>query len=688
MNLRRNPSSPQLRRSGSVALLGSSRSRGSSQSARPPQEPECQPQNERAPSKEALAIAEVELHEVCAICLEPLADDICFTFPCGFHHRLHYPCALVFLSSSLSFLHAAADGTIRRPVTEGLGQGLRAICAIGATLKRTPTEALKRLCCPLCRRSWPADDDVPIDSLMDQLGELRALTLRDAAEKMMEALAGAQNHLEHGPDAVYARTVKGFITLDTILHRPATFFAAHNWKESLMVTILKFLRCSSVQKLCAVSTMLRRICYNGNKLRVPYVSVCKVRTAMHHVSASDVRGLDAVASMSDSCMTALDVLTCTKWLSTCSAMTMLVLVGLKWQQIDPGGVHLSNCLADKALRILDLSNNYLMDDSLRCLAQALMKRQSADWGTLEVVNLNLNSATEVGLAAVLPLGSRPGGVKTWGFRHNKLGDAGCLAINKALFTKHIGCHVSGTSWDLRTNCITAKGAESLLAVFPFMTVARLGCNPLGDSGAQALAQGLGQFIVILDLGQAGIGDAGATIISRKLMNCSMLQELLLGGNDIQAAGATNLAGGWSWVTNLRFVDLACNPLGSCGVQGIAEELPFWTQTPFRLCLAGVECDDAGGLCLVRAIDKNPRRDWKWTIELHNNTCAKHAYDIRRLLDPGEPQMLPLNADLGNVRQSPKMMLPCAPNAERGKDSGSFKGSRMLAFSRSAAAIPA
>jgi Ran GTPase-activating protein (RanGAP) involved in mRNA processing and transport len=279
-----------------------------------------------------------------------------------------------------------------------------------------------------------------------------------------------------------------------------------------------------------------RICYNDNKLRVPYVTVAKLRTAMHHISACDVAGVDAVASIGAPCMTALDVLTCTKWLSTCEGMQELILSNMQWQKIDPAAQHLGKCLAGKSLRVLDLSNNYLADDSMQSLAEALDAASSGQ-RSLEVVNLNLNCVTDMGLAAILPLGSRAGGVTKWGFRHNKLGNAGCERISQALYTTHVGCHVSGTSWDLRTNKIGASGAKALLLVFQHMSIARLGCNPLGDAGAEWLSRGMGKDLVVLDLGQASIGDEGAAKISRKLMECSVLEELLLGGNEIGAGGA-------------------------------------------------------------------------------------------------------------------------------------------------------
>jgi hypothetical protein len=517
-----------------------------------------------------------------------------------------------------------------------MGHGLRAISAIGDALKRAPIDDLKRICCPLCRRPWPSEDAVPLDSILGQLGELRALTLSNAVKKMVQALSQARDHFEHGIDAIHARMTKGMLELDAVLYSASSFFASQCANIQLLANILIWLRCRDVKHLSLVSTSCCHICFHGAKLRLPHVSVRKFKTAMHHASTSDLVTLEVVTPPNDPCLTALDMLTCSKWLSSCSSLVGLVMSGTKWEKLDPGGNHLGNCLTDKPLRILDLSSNFLMDESLQCLATALMPKEST-YSTLEVLSLNFNYITDIGLASILPLALRIGGGMDWSFRHNKLGDSGCDAISKTLFTKHVGCHVSGTSWDLRTNRISAKGIKSLLCVFPSMSVARLGCNPIGDMGAIWLAHGIGESLRVLDLGQASIGDEGAAVMAKKLVNASCLQDLLLHGNVIGPAGAISLADGWAWVTNLRFVDLAYNPIGDSGVRGIAQELPCWTQAPFRLSLAGVDCDDEGARCLVSVLGTNPRRGWNWKFDLGNNKCSHvHISSIRQLLEEQMP----------------------------------------------------
>jgi Ran GTPase-activating protein (RanGAP) involved in mRNA processing and transport len=313
---------------------------------------------------------------------------------------------------------------------------------------------------------------------------------------------------------------------------------------------------------------------------------------------------------------------------------------MQWEKADPGGVHLASCLTNMALRFLDLSNNQLTDSSLKHLGAELCTSRH-----LRVLHLNGNCVTAVGFAAVLPLGrhildNNGKGVEEWGLRHNSLGDACCelLASSLPVFAEYnMGVKpLCVANWDLRTNGITSKGCKSLAPLLAHMSWARLGCNPLGDYGVPHIAKELGSDIKILDLRHAKIGDEGAAAIAHSLMNASALRELLLSGNEIGAHGAARLADGWSWVQHLNLVDLSFNPIGGLGVEIIAEELPYWQQSPFRLCLTGVGCSNEGVSKLKRALMKNPRRDKKWTIELGSNDMSpSHAIEIRGLLEENQ-----------------------------------------------------
>lgn len=669
--LGRNQSTPLLRTKGRQSLT-SLRSSSSSSSPLSPGSPvsatrragrgnssrkssarECgEAENDNTLDGEAPALAEFQ--EICSICLEPLDDDdgACFAYPCSFGHRLHYSCSLVYLSSGISFaVYAGADDCCRRrSLTHGLGSGFRAIGAIEEALKTTPHETLKHIACPLCRSEWPRINEESVASTMGQLRGLRTSQLEEAGRKMMQALSRAHEHMENGEDVIRARMTKGLIGFEGKSHTAETFLVREQ-DSCTIACILSFLRCMPVKYLSAVSRSCRRACFRENKLRVPNLRVARLRTAMHHVSARDIETMEAVAPSNVAAMTAFDVVTCAKWLSGGVCMKELTLSSMQWEKVDPGGQQLAKSLGSMCLRVLDISDNALTDETLKAVTETLLSVSgyAAEIKSdvfeeprsmpLKTFVANGNSITEEGLASALALGSREGGVTEWGFRHNQLGDAGCETIRNALYNKWTGIHVTGTSWDLRTNKITAKGCEALVPVFEHMVVARLGCNPLGDTGVARLATRISTSLTILDLRQARFGDAGAQAIGNSLMNATSLQEILLSGNNIGPAGARKLADGWAWVASLYYVDLAGNPLGSEGVERIAEEMPCWCQSPFRLSLAGTDCGDEGAIGLKRALDKHPRRGQDWTFELAcNGIGSHHIADIRSALDELPPEL--------------------------------------------------
>merc|ERR1719401_728419 len=117
------------------------------------------------------------------------------------------------------------------------------------------------------------------------------------------------------------------------------------------------------------------------------------------------------------------------------------------------------------LKVLDLSNNHLVDSTLQLLGETLSHKKH-----LKVLFLNGNCTTSVGFSAVLPLGNhipsnKGKGVSEWGFRHNQLGDDGCDLISRAVPAWAQCGQMNANeilpiaSWDLRTNGITEKGCE-------------------------------------------------------------------------------------------------------------------------------------------------------------------------------------------------------------------------------------
>lgn len=550
---------------------------------------------------------------------------------------MHYACTILFLSSSLSFF--VPEGCPRQKLVDhSRGNDFRSVDAISEALGTVPRQALKHICCPLCRYPWPTEQE---PAIMANLRDLRAKQLEDPAHRIQAVLLRIKDRFEHGADVARTRLVKGLLRLEANYHTALSFFACRSARHAAL-PVLACLRATDINALSSVSMALCQVCIMNHKLRVPCLRVTKLRIAIHHVWAPDLVSLDCSPAVVSSHMSALEVVTFAKWLSQCGSLREIVLSGMQWEKIDPGALQLSAALADKSMQVVDLSNNFMNDTSLQNLAPNFSEDR-----TPQLLDLSINCITAKGLAALLPFGnhikSNGGrGVRHWGLRHNQLGDSACDLLSQSfdvLDERMFSASSRGpthcvSSWDLRNNGITANGFKKLAHVFAYMDVARLGCNPLYDAAVQVLAKSLGGSLTVLDLRQAKIGDEGAKALGTKLVNANNLQELLLSGNNIEAVGARYLADGWAWLKTLRFVDLANNPIGSYGVRLMSEELRYWCQMPFRLCLLGVDCDDEGAHYLIRALEKHPKFDRQWTLELGRNSInARHVLEVRRLLEP-------------------------------------------------------
>jgi len=571
--------------------------------------------------------------DLCAICIQSL-DDGGFFFPCGQEHRLHYACALHFLGRSLSMPSCdGVAGPLQGRWTANIRPGWRAIGLIEDCLKDATPQTVGRVICPLCRGDWPEEEKTPLATIMAQLRELSSKEQAGSASKMKEALVRIWNKFDHGVSVQQWRMFKALSALDRNLHTVTSFM--HLVEEScdgVSAIILSFLRFEHVSCFSQVSSVGNKICMCAGKLRAPFARAATVRSIVSHIWATDVVSIEVVASSSSGSMrnsfttTAADALAFDTWIRAAWRLQELTLHGLQWERIDPGGWRLQSCVANKSLRVLHLSHNCLLDPSVVRLADAML-RSPQTTKFLEVLVLDLNYITAKGLAAVLPLGKAANGIHTWGFRHNKLGDAGCGFIAEA--------KPKLASWDLRTNGLTAQGCFSLATVLDDMVELRLGCNRLGDAGVAHLAEGIGNKLTLLDLRHACCGEDGSQILGRALCSATSLAQLLLSGNEIGALGAESLAEGWRWLRSLQHVDLSSNNLGNDGVSRLAFQLPFWKQSPFRLSLVSVGCGIVGMAKLRAALEAHPRYDWQWTIELQNNTDGggtDDVHQIKRLLD--------------------------------------------------------
>jgi len=372
--------------------------------------------------------------------------------------------------------------------------------------------------------------------------------------------------------------------------------------------------------VCCACRKLLRV---ESKLRVPYFKVNHVFTATQTISAEDLISVEVDGtSIKGQNPTTSEISALAAWLSEGWSIKQLNVISMEWEYGDRGALQISTCIRRNQLCVLNLSHNKLLDESVLLIAEALVNGPSHH--SLQVLNLNLNWATERSLAALLPLGCGNGRLQNWGLKHNKLGDVGCQMLAEA--------RPNSASWDLQTNGIGPAGCMHLMQAMQDMTELRLGCNHFSDEGMKHLSKSFGPHILLLDFRNSQLSDESATLIARSLVDASSLATLLLGGNQIGPAGAHSLAEGWAFKTSLIHVELSNNPIGSSGLELLADCLPVWQQSPFRLSLMGIGCDVEGVLKLKAVLTEYPRCTRNWRIDLqHNGLQARHVRDISNML---------------------------------------------------------
>lgn len=166
-----------------------------------------------------------------------------------------------------------------------------------------------------------------------------------------------------------------------------------------------------------------------------------------------------------------------------------------------------------------------------------------------------------------------------------------------------------TTWYIAGNRLTEKGIKPICDVLSHDTrVLQLWLkrNPLKQGGVGAVADmlRLNSTIIVLDLVNTGILDAGATLLFDALgyndystsshRTNSSLQHLYLDGNGLTVASA-KMIGSYLRTGNNRLHTLSVggNRLGNAGTACIAEAMQFDSHVR-RLCLASVGMGAEGG----------------------------------------------------------------------------------------------
>ena len=111
---------------------------------------------------------------------------------------------------------------------------------------------------------------------------------------------------------------------------------------------------------------------------------------------------------------------------------------------------------------------------------------------------------------------------------------------------------------------------------PFLSVLKLAYNDLGDTGATVIAKSLvqdgkhHQMLSVLDLGFNNVGDVGCEALALlALAGNFTISQLYLAGNIIKGKGALAIAGAILHGTGLNSLHLTANSIGSNGLKAIA-----------------------------------------------------------------------------------------------------------------------
>lgn len=132
-----------------------------------------------------------------------------------------------------------------------------------------------------------------------------------------------------------------------------------------------------------------------------------------------------------------------------------------------------------------------------------------------------------------------------------------------------------------------------------------GCS-IGDEGVAAICSALcgSKSLRFLRLRENHVAAAGAGEIAEKLLpNPCAMENLVLGQNDIDEAGAEKLAQGLGQNGSLRFLDVSVNPIGAKGAMAVIDSL----CGPAMILSVGMHntnMGDPGAVALARLISRS------------------------------------------------------------------------------------
>lgn len=182
---------------------------------------------------------------------------------------------------------------------------------------------------------------------------------------------------------------------------------------------------------------------------------------------------------------------------------------------------------------------------------------------------------------------------------------------------------------LEANDIYPRGAEAISQIIqhsPEMRYLYTSNNNFGNSGLERLAQVASLQLDVCHLGSNKVDHVGAQVIADVLLSeNSVLQTLVLDGNNLGDAGAIIIAEGLKKNKNLKKLDLRNNRIGKAGMLALFEALKSHNMTLQYLLLQ--EPDENCSRHVQSPLDKTPRPRIK-----ANDNCTCVRCQIRLQID--------------------------------------------------------
>lgn len=227
--------------------------------------------------------------------------------------------------------------------------------------------------------------------------------------------------------------------------------------------------------------------------------------------------------------------------------------------------------SQRELKDLKLCNNGLAADAGELITQALTSETPT---ALRVLHFHNNLLEDAGCVALVPIVENSPHLMDFRFSSLRLGKKGAVKISTSLAPS-----ISTTlkNLNLSDNTFGEEGSTALanaLKDAPLLETLVLRDDALGDSGVKAICDVLVESapkLIVLDLSGNDMARKGASSLSN-LLKIGKLKEVFAEDNELENAGAVELAKGITEDSSLQVLDVSSSEVGGRGAVALANAL--------------------------------------------------------------------------------------------------------------------